>query len=211
MAHPRLHGEKGRLASTTEACVKPLQTLKKAACWVDTRGQQRAPPHLLVSKWLETLASLRFEVDRTSKAGWLSRPCHQEDQHGRGVPGEGPLISPSPGEAGQASPFEGWARTLLISGGEEGTPGRGGPWPAGEHPTVSGSASSPREGRCRVHAERPVVPCPPPSLGPLQLHQQAAVQSTLPSPLSESAGLVCLWASRNFWIFEMNTQKVEHM
>ena len=27
----------------------------------------------------------------------------------------------------------------------------------------------PREGRCRVHAERPVVPCPPPSLGPLQL------------------------------------------
>ena len=84
-------------------------------------------------------------MDRTSKAGWLSRPCLQEDQHGRWVPGEGPLISLSLGVAGQASPFEGWAGTLLISGGEEGTPGRGGPWPAGEHPTVSGSASFPEK------------------------------------------------------------------
>ena len=45
----------------------------------------------------------------------------------------------------QASPFEGWAGTLLISGGEEGTPGKGGPWPAGEHRIVSGSASFPEK------------------------------------------------------------------
>ena len=55
--------------------------------------------------------------------GWLFRPCHQEDQHGRGVPGEGPLISPSLGKLGGQVPLRaglGLSLSLVVKRGLQG-------------------------------------------------------------------------------------------
>lgn len=195
----------GRLTSATGrlAFIKPCRPSRSRPLG----GRQGAaegpspPPCLGVGVWKCWL--LRLEVDLTSKVWWLSRPC-QEGQHGRWVLGEGPSISLFPGVAGQHVPLRaglGLSSSLVVKRGPQ---GRGGPWSAGEHPTVSGSASFPREGRWRICAERPVSPVP--FLG----SSSAVPADSSPVPHAFSPVSI-LWASRDIWIFELNTQKVEHM
>lgn len=154
-------------------------------------------------------------MDTARKAGWLSRPCHQEAHHGRWASGQRPLISlfgspPSSGIAGQASPVEGWAGTSLICAGREETPrGRRPPARQGascsawkyQLPTMADAGLVLRGLGSPIHRHRWVLD---------RAHRQAAVKSFLPSPLAKSSGLVCHWANQGIWSFETNTQEVEH-
>lgn len=157
-------------------------------------------------------------MDTARKAGWLSRPCHQEAPHGRWASGEHPLISlfgspPSSGIAGQASPVEGWAGTSLISAGREETP-RGRRPPA--HQGASCSAW-----KCQLPAMadtglelrglRSPTHCHPWVLD--RAHRQAAVKSFLPSPWLNPLGWFAIGLTRASGVLrrtsrKLNTRKV---